>query len=204
MTENDSALCALLADDLPRHFDHLVLRFQVRLFSFALRLTGSRPDAEDLVQEAFIGAYVSLENYPPERIRTLHMQAWLYRILFHAYQHHRRGAPMFLVPLSPDEDEPALEVPDPTAVLPEHFIEQMELRHELQAVLAQLPERYRIPITCFYFAHLSYQEIADLLDQPLGTIKSAMHRGLRQLHALLAQERGNESWNPSTLHAQNP
>jgi RNA polymerase sigma-70 factor (ECF subfamily) len=135
----------MLARDLAGSFDHLVLRFQVRLFAFALRLAGNRPDAEDIVQEAFIGAYVSLEQYSPERIRALHLQAWLYRIVLHTYQHHHRGAQVHVVPLS-TADEQEMLVAD-TIPSTEDVIEQIEQRHEMQAMLEQLPDRYRIPIT---------------------------------------------------------
>ncbi|MGO8946770.1 MAG: RNA polymerase sigma factor [Ktedonobacterales bacterium] len=201
MTRPDSELCAMLACDLAGNFDHLVLRFQMRLFAFALRLTGNRPDAEDILQEAFIGAYVSLEQYSPERIRALQLQAWLYRIVLHTYQHHRRGAQVHVVPLSTEDDEAEMLVADTTPST-QDVIEQIEQQHEMQAILAQLPDRYRIPITCLYYLHLQYPEIADLLDQPLGTVKSSIHRGLRQLRGLL-QERGDVSWNPPTPHAQN-
>jgi RNA polymerase sigma-70 factor (ECF subfamily) len=201
MTGSDSDLCALLAQDLAGSFDHLVLCFQVRLFAFALRLTSNRPDAEDIVQEALLGAYVSLEQYPPERIRALHLQAWLYRIVFHTYQHHRRGAQVHLMPLSTEDDKPEMQVADTLPSL-EDAIEQIEQRHEMLAALARLPDRYRIPITCLYYLHLTYPEIADLLDQPLGTVKSSIHRGLRQLRALL-QEWGDVSWTTTTPHVQN-
>jgi RNA polymerase sigma-70 factor, ECF subfamily len=204
MALSDSDLCALLAYDLSHYFDQMVLRFQIRLFAFALHLTGSRPNAEDILQDAFMGAYISLENYTPERIRTLQLQPWLYRIVLHTYQHYQRGSQVHLVPLGADEDASEIEIVDTVMLSPEQFIEQLEQQQEIQAALAVLPDRYRIPVTCYYFAHLSYQEIADLLDQPLGTVKSAIHRGLRQLRTLLStQERGDVSWNPSTPRAQN-
>lgn len=195
MSEADADLCRCLAEDLPQAFDDLVSRFQQRLFAFALRLTGNRGDAEDILQEALLGAYVSLEQYPLERIRTLQLQAWLYKVTFHAYQHSRRGARLQV--LSFDDEEAALlpQIVDDAAEQPEFVLERWEQQQTLLALLAQLPERGRIALTCFYFEDLSYQEIADLLDVPLGTVKSLLHRGVRQLReALTAKREGDEPW----------
>ncbi len=188
MTSADDALCDALASDLPGHFSQLVERFQQRLFAFALRLTASRQDAEDIVQEAFVGAYVSLENYPPQRIRTLRLQAWLYKVTLYAWQHQRRAHPPEGVSLAPLAESNAHEVADAFEEQPARFFERLEQRQEVLASLALLPERYRIPLTCYYLEHLSYQEIADLLDQPMGTTKSAIHRGLAQLRVLLTSQ----------------
>jgi RNA polymerase sigma-70 factor (ECF subfamily) len=66
-------------------------------------------------------------------------------------------------------------------------------------LLWQLPEASRVAITCYYFAFLSYQEIAEMLDQPLGTVKSTIFRGVRQLRAMLntpeQRARENDRWN---------
>lgn len=183
MIPTDARLCAALADNVPDNFDKLINRFQRRLFAFALRLTGRYQDAEDVLQEAFVAAFVSLENYPPERIRTLQLQAWLYKVTLHTYQHRNRRvkAP----DIAPIEDVPEGALAQDAAEQPEVIFERMERRQELLTNLERLPERYRIPTTCYYLEHMSYQEIADMLDQPLGTVKSAIHRGLAQLRLRL-------------------
>lgn len=189
---NDYEIQQLLATDLQQHFHQLVLCYQQRLYSFARRLTGNGQNAEDLVQEAFVSAYVSLENYQPERIRALKLQAWLYRVTFNVYTHSIRGAQLQAVPLDTTDDHAVFEVADRTEEQPEMLFERLELQKELENVLAQLPERYRISITCYYFEHLSYQEIAELLDQPIGTIKSSVFRGLRLLRTLLQNSSNQE------------
>src|SRR6516225_679592 len=100
----------LLADNLHQHFYQVVLLYQHRLYAFALRLTGSCQDAEDIVQEAFVSAYVSLENYPPQRIQALKLQAWLYRVTFNVYTHSTRRAHLQLVPLDLADDSPVLAI----------------------------------------------------------------------------------------------
>ncbi|GHO86275.1 ECF RNA polymerase sigma factor SigR [Dictyobacter formicarum] len=174
----------MLAADLHHYFQQLVLHYQHRLYTFAYRLSASQQNAEDIVQEAFVNAYVSLENYTPERIRTLKLQAWLYRVTLNVYTHSLRRARLHVVPLDITEDSAMLEILGRPEEHPELLFEQMEQRQELASLLAQLPEKYRICITCYYFEHFTYQEIADLLDQPLGTIKSSVSRGIRQLRTL--------------------
>ncbi|HEY6407897.1 MAG TPA: sigma-70 family RNA polymerase sigma factor, partial [Ktedonobacteraceae bacterium] len=151
--------------------------------------------AEDIVQEAFVSAYVSLENYPPERIRALKLQAWLYRVTLHVYGHHARGKRLCLVPLETalEGSESAFE--DREEERPEALFEQREQREALEMLMWQLPEASRVAITCYYFASLSYQEIAEMLDQPLGTVKSTIFRGVRQLRAILNTPKQGESEN---------
>lgn len=204
MNLREQELLMLLATNLHRHFYQVVLLYQHRLYAFALRLTGSSQDAEDIVQEAFVSAYVSLENYPAQRIQTLKLQAWLYRITFNVYTHSIRSAHLQLVPLDLADDSPALELESRAEERPEVLFEDQERRQELEILVAQLPDRYRIAITCYYFEHLTYQEIAELLDQPVGTVKSNISRGLQKLRTLsntpaaptsVQLERVNASWN---------
>ncbi|GCE22888.1 hypothetical protein KDK_66880 [Dictyobacter kobayashii] len=197
----------MLATDLHLHFQQMVLSYQHRLYTFAYRLSGSQQNAEDIVQEAFISAYVTLENYPPERIRTLKLQAWLYRVTLNVYTHSLRGSRLHVVPLDMEAEGAALEIEDRMEEQPEMLFEHIEQQQELACLLAQLPERYRITITCYYFEHLSYQEIADLLDQPIGTVKSSISRGIRQLRKLIEaapeQEGRKETrWNPKSAMQQ--
>lgn len=184
MNLHEEDLSLLLATNLHLYFQQLVVHYQHRLYTFAYRLSGSQQNAEDIVQEAFVNAYVSLENYTPERIRTLKLQAWLYRVTLNVYTHSLRHARLHIVPLDVTADSALLEIADRQEEQPELLFEQIEQRLELTCLLAQLPEKYRICITCYYFEHFTYQEIADLLDQPLGTVKSSVSRGIRQLRTL--------------------
>src|ERR1700726_138233 len=88
-SEQLSDLLDLLATDLDRHFQHLVLSTQQRLFVFALRQTGSPQDAEDIVQETFIRAYHALTDYPAERIRIMKFQSWLYKIALNIFYRYK-------------------------------------------------------------------------------------------------------------------
>jgi RNA polymerase sigma-70 factor (ECF subfamily) len=175
--EQSSDLLDLLATDLNRYFQQLVLSSQQRLYAFALRQAGSPQDAEDIVQEAFIRAYHALADYPAERIRAMKLMPWLYKITLHVFYRHRSGASRLqCMPLDTSEESAFLEIADDEREQPEQALEEREEMRELEAMISHLPEQYRVTISCYYFAELSYREIADLLHQPIGTVKSNVHR----------------------------
>jgi RNA polymerase sigma-70 factor (ECF subfamily) len=206
MDQQETELLRLLAHDLYGTFAQVVQRYQQRLYAFARRLTGSAQDAEDIVQEAFVSAYVSLENYPPERIRALKLHAWLYRVTLHVYGHYARGKRLCLVPLETALEAGERAFEDREEERPEALFEQRELQEVLETLVWRLPESYRVAITCYYFASLNYQEIAELLNQPVGSVKSQVFRGVRQLRAMLnaPEQSGKEDdiWNTRRPNAK--
>lgn len=201
-SDSEDALLACLASDLRGHFAQIVLAYQARLYAFARRLCGSTHDAEDIVQEAFVGAYVSLENYTPERIRAIKLQSWLYRVTLNTYYHHVRRARLHLVSLTADEESMECAFVDGEDERPEALFEIKECHQEVEALVATLPERYRVAITCYFFEQLTYQEIAELLEQPVGTVKSTVSRGVRLLRTRLTQSgekgKGYAVWSMSS------
>ncbi|HJT56661.1 MAG TPA: sigma factor, partial [Ktedonobacteraceae bacterium] len=78
--DNEQTLMACLAQDLDHFFWELARRYQDQLYAFAFHLSGSAQDAEDIVQEALMGTYITLSHYPGERIRTLKLRPWLYKL----------------------------------------------------------------------------------------------------------------------------
>ena len=194
MGYSENELPLLLAVDLHRYYPDLVLFYQHRLYTFAHRLTGNLHDAEDIVQETFVSAYVSLEQYPSQRVQELKLRPWLYRVTLNVFSHSTRGAHLHLVPLNLTEESQVVAIEDCENEQPEIVFEQQELQQALEALVERLPERYRIVITCYYFEQLNYQEVAELLDQPVGTVKSTVSRGVRLLRTLLdkAEQEGKE------------
>jgi len=180
----------LLATDLDHYFHQLVLSFQQRLFSFALRYTGRPQDAEDIVQEAFIRAYHALADYPEERISTLKLQPWLYKITLHILYRHRSNSKLECLPLDLSDESILLEIEDDEREQPEKVLEDREELRELELLLLRLPEQYRVAVCCYYFEELSYREIAELLNQPIGTVKSNVHRGMLLLRKTIDTEHG--------------
>ncbi len=188
--EQSPDLLDLLATDLDYYFQHLVLSSQQRLYAFALHQTGSPEDAEDIVQEAFIRAYHALADYPAERIRAMKLLPWLYKITLHIFYRHRSAARLQCMPLDLSEDSALLEMEDDGHEQPEKVLEHREDLRELEALISRLPEQYRAAVNCYYCEELSYREIAELLNQPVGTVKSNVHRGTQLLRkAMETQQR---------------
>jgi RNA polymerase sigma-70 factor, ECF subfamily len=180
----------LLATDLNGYFSHLMVSYQQRLYAFALRQSGNPQDAEDIVQEAFIRAYHALADYPQERIRLMKLQPWLYKITLNVFYRQKGNARLQDAPLDLSEESLHLEIEDNERVQPEHLLEDKEALRGLEEMISRLPEQYRIAVSCYYFDELSYREIADLLNLPIGTIKSQVHRGMLLLRRS-AEKRSN-------------
>jgi RNA polymerase sigma-70 factor, ECF subfamily len=180
-----------LSRNLDGNFEELLRQYQDRLYSFALRLAGNAEDAEEVVQDAFVRAYRALQSYPPERIQDIALRPWLYQITLNVFRNRVRGRRLAEVALGDgsdyeDRDEPV----GPEQERPEAAAERVELRGELAAMLANLPERYRAPVVLHYVEGLSYIELAQVLDQPVGTAKANVHRGIEQLRRHVASPAG--------------
>jgi RNA polymerase sigma-70 factor (ECF subfamily) len=181
---DENALSARLAVDLDAHFEDLVRVFQDRLYGFALRLTGSPQDAEESTQDAFLRAYRALERYPEEQRRTLRLKAWLYRITLNVVRNRVRRASFATVAV---DGHIADCMADEWAERPEAVAESTERQRELAQLLAELPGRYGTAVVLRHVQGLSYVEAAEVLEQPVGTTKSDVHRGLRMLREALEQ-----------------
>jgi len=184
MQQGSEDLAALLAVDLDQHFKQLVATYQHRLYAFVLRQIGHAHDADDITQEALVRAYFALKSYPAARVQALKLPSWLYKIAINVLYSHTHSTRPQLVSLDLLEESPLLDIED-QALGPEQEVWWREYRRELECLVATLPERYRAAVNLRYFEELSYQEIAELLNQPLGTVKANIHRGvelLRRLH----------------------
>jgi RNA polymerase sigma-70 factor (ECF subfamily) len=186
----DAELAAALASDLDRSFEQLVLAYQRRLFGFALRLCGNPQDAEEVAQDAFVRAYRALAAYPQERVRTLRLGPWLTRIALNVVRNRAQKHRVAVVALDEQaEDAAPRELEGDARERPEAMAVNAELRQHLEALLSHLPDHWRIPVVLRHVEGFTYQEIAQLLDQPPGTVKSAVHRGTMMLRESLAAER---------------
>jgi RNA polymerase sigma-70 factor, ECF subfamily len=189
MDPGNEKLAALLAVNLDRHYEELVSLYWPQLSAFVLRRTRHFQDTEDIIQETFMRAYLALERYPDERIETLKIRPWLYKIAWSVYCNHTgRGKLPLIVPLEMPDDTFYLEPEDDERVQPEVLYEQAEQRRELEALLEKLPAHYRDLVSLYYFEELSQREIADILNLPLGTVKVYIHRGIRLLRKLLDEQ----------------
>lgn len=147
------------------------------MFNIALRIAGDRDAADDCAQEAFVRSYRSLHQYDP----TLPFGPWLYRIVTNTslnYVQRWRGRQV-AVDEMPDLAEPEESGPLDLALRREEITEVL-------SVMDELPPAYRAALTLRHIQQLSYQEVADALDLPLGTVKTHLHRARAALRARLA------------------
>ena len=189
-------LLALLAIDLERYFEQLVSMYWQQLRNFVFRQTNSLQDAEDIVQEAVIRAYLALERYSTQRIHTLKLRPWLYKITWNVYCNYssRSKQPPY-IPFDVFEDDPLLEREDDWREQPEVVFENAERKRELAALVCTLPPRYREVVNLHYFEELSSQEIADILNVSVVTIRVYLHRGIELLRKTVAVQESEVSWN---------
>jgi RNA polymerase sigma-70 factor (ECF subfamily) len=184
MTED---LASRLAADVDGHFEELVRTFQDRLYSFAMRLTGSSRDAEESIQDTFVRAYRALQRYPADRVETLRLRPWLYRIALNVVRNRVRRPEPKLTSIDSDTVQNGLTA-QRNDEQPERASLADETRAQLELALRGLPERYASAVVLRHVQGLSYAEAAEILDQPVGTTKSDVHRGLRLLREALAPE----------------
>jgi RNA polymerase sigma-70 factor (ECF subfamily) len=151
----------------------LVEQHYESLYRYAYRLSGTSADAEDLTQEAFYKAQSQLQQLrDPERAKP-----WLFSILRNAYLHRIRNERAHKqVSLDAVGDVPA----NPAKEVPEFSAEQ------LQQALNELPEGFRTPVILFYFEDMSYRDIAEQMELPIGTVMSRLARAKAHLRDRLA------------------
>jgi RNA polymerase sigma-70 factor, ECF subfamily len=187
-------MSAALAADLDGSFEHVVVAYQHRLYAFALRLVRSPQDAEEITQDAFVHAYRALTTYPASRIRTLALRPWLHQITLNVFRNRLRHRKLQLVALDQGNEQGDIELEGDKEVRPDAALERAELKASLDALVAALPERYRLAVVLRHIQGLGYGEMAVVLKQPIGTVKANVHRGMRMLReALDGQEHTEQS-----------
>ena len=197
----DQDMSAALAADLDGSFEHVVVAYQHRLYAFALRLTGNPQDAEEITQDTFVRAYRALATYTASRLRTLVLRPWLYQIALNVFRNRVRHRPRHLVPLDQGNEQGDMELEDDKEARPDTALERAELKASLDALVAALPERYRLAVVLRHIQGLGYSEMAVILKQPIGTVKANVHRGIRMLREALDGQNHTEQSRAQT-HAR--
>jgi RNA polymerase sigma-70 factor (ECF subfamily) len=160
-------------------FEELVEKHYRQAYNIAYRISGSATDAEDLTQEALIRAYQSFDRYQPE----LPFANWLYRIIanLHVDELRRRGRAR----VESIDACPALaDIPDYSSDPADHLLSR-ELDGQLQQALDRLSPDFRMAVVLCDIEGLSYEEIAEIMGCSLGTVRSRVHRGRKQMRKLL-------------------
>jgi RNA polymerase sigma-70 factor (ECF subfamily) len=164
-----------LAADLDGAFERFVKTYQDRLYAYALNLMANPAQAEDVAQDTFVAAYRALRGYAPAKRRSLALRSWLYTIALNRVRNLARSRNSKGVQL-------AFELAEPSAG-PAQRAEGRETLGELRAALGRLSLRYRGAVVLRHIEDRGYAEIATILGQPIGTVKSDVHRALALLRA---------------------
>ena len=175
-------------------FEELAMPLVDQLYGAALRMTRNPADAEDLVQEAFAKAYAGFGSFKA----GTNFRAWIHRILKNAYINHyrRRQRQPAQYPTEEITDWQLVAAADHSSTgLKSAEVEAMELLpdDEIKDALAKLPEDFRMAVYYADVQGLPYKEIAEIMDTPMGTVMSRLHRGRKLLREMLhdyAVERG--------------
>lgn len=183
---SDEQLVARSLNGSERSFALLVARYQAGIAAYARRLGGAGEE-EDLAQEVFLRAYRALPRFRGESP----FGAWLYRIarnLCLSEIRKRKSRGDHLSWEEEGEEKVHRLLPDRGGL--EQEIVSRDLARRVRALVGRLPETQASALTLFYLNGLRYEEIAEAMDAPLGTVKTYLHRGRLALRDLVVEEMG--------------
>lgn len=159
-------------------FASLVNRYQRELYHFLVRFLGNRASAEDVFQETFLQVHQSADQFDPQR----RFRPWLFTIAANKARdlirsQARRPANPLQATISPNDEESGefIDLMSSTAELPGEPMEKQELQRQVQETVTTMPEHLREILLLSYFHQFPYRQISEILDIPLGTVKSRLH-----------------------------
>jgi len=159
-------------------FALLVARYQRELYHFLVRFLGNRASAEDVFQESFLQVHQSVEQFDPQR----RFRPWLFTIAANKARdlirsQARRPANPLQASISPGDEESGefIDLMESTADLPSDPMEREELQQVVLNTVQAMPEHLREILLLSYFHQFPYKQISEILDIPLGTVKSRLH-----------------------------
>jgi RNA polymerase sigma factor (sigma-70 family) len=159
-------------------WDEVVEQHSERVFRLAYRLTGNRPDAEDLTQEVFVRVFRSLDSYTPGTF-----EGWLHRITTNLFLDGARRKQRIRFDALSDERAARLQSASPA---PDAAYADQRFDDDIESALATLPPDFRAAVVLCDVEGLTYEEIAEIMDAKLGTVRSRIHRGRAMLRRALA------------------
>ncbi len=173
------------ADDKRLRFESLALPFMQRLYNTALHLTGDAEEAADVLQETYLRAYRTFDNFRP----GTNCRAWLFTILYSVFINRRNRARREVGPLPVEELEQRYHLFVEAPLDDSGDVDGWSKRwpREIEAALHALPEQFRAAVLMVDVEELSYEEAAATLGCPVGTVQSRLHRGRRLLFGALQE-----------------
>ena len=174
----DGVLVANALSGRPEAFGTLVERYDRAVYHLALRTLRDREEARDAAQEAFFKAYRSLRTFKPEA----KFSTWIFAITYHACCDRLSRRKRYSNEELPDRAD--------AAAGPERVAVANDEAQRLRAAISALPEKYRTVITLYHLQGRQYEEIAQVLQLPMGTVKTHLFRAKEQLRKLLSDPTG--------------
>jgi len=162
-------------------FEELVLKYQDRIYNLCRHMLGNIHDAEDAAQDTFIKAYHNLDNFRPEAS----FYTWLYRIAVNTCLDYKKKPFFGSFFTKTDEAEEFIDEPASDRPSPERLYESKQIGHTLHNGIKKLPSKLRTAIVLKEIEGLSYEEIADILEISIGTVKSRISRAREELRGLM-------------------
>ena len=185
MSNDDQRLIAKHLRGDKSAFEMLSRRYEDRLFNTVYRLMGNVEDAEDVVQETFINAYQSLASFKGDS----QFFTWLYRIAFNTAVSHKRKQKGTLSIDASRNGEAGIEPLDRSEHnQPGRAMDRAEDERRIQAALNRLSLEHRVVLVMKDMEGQKYEAIAEILQVPIGTIRSRLHRARLELRELLQKE----------------
>lgn len=184
---NDDALLIELSQKGDRNaFDALIRKYESRAYQYAYRLTSNQDEASDIVADAFVRVYNALKNFRGQSS----FGTWLYRILTNCYLDQRkrernRRHESLEATLNLEGGEVQKQFED-EADGPDQVLERNAREAAVQTALGKMPEYQQAMLVMYHVEMLTYEEISDALDLPIGTVKSRLNRARLALRDLLA------------------
>ena len=192
MTEQELVRAAAGGDT--EAFERLVRTYENKIYHLALRMCGSSEEASDIAQEAFLAAWRGLPSFRGEA----NFATWLYRLTSNAAIDYLRRQKKERGDMSVDDEDLGLDAVD-TGHGPQDAAERTEVRTAVAAGLQQLSEGHRQVLVLREIQGLSYEEIADVLEVDLGTVKSRISRARTALRKILLENGNLSGYLPSNL-----
>jgi RNA polymerase sigma-70 factor (ECF subfamily) len=164
-------------------FGQLVERYQHRLYHGLLHVLGSSEDAQDMAQEAFVNAFEKLASFKGQAA----FYSWLFRIALNASVSSRRKSRRMSVSLDSRREESGIEPTDENpSNEPSYAMDVSDRQRLVRQALSELTEEFRTALVLKEIEGMSYEEIAEVAEVPLGTVRSRIHRARLELRAKLA------------------